>query len=128
MYAKREAGTRWIDYIPGDWRVIHLRDGCPFLPFTGRSTGQNITIDEPASAIEVRVPVYTVLGNLWQVLSMDAAVARAITAARTATIARLTNEVEHDASVRDLALLGQGIPAVMYSATAVNADTVLTEL
>lgn len=37
---REQSTTRWKLFMDVGWVVIHLRDACPFLPFTGRRTQQ----------------------------------------------------------------------------------------
>lgn len=126
--AARQPGARWRDYVPGDFRVIHLRDGCPFLPYSARATGQTVSLEASGPDIELRVPTSTVPGNLWQVLCMDRGIAEEIAVGRAAIAARLSSELQRDACVRDLPLLGPGMSAVAYRGGPVSADTSLALL
>ena len=74
--------TQWQSYIRGDWKVLHLRDGCPYLPFSGRPIGRPVLINSFESSVEPRVLAVSIAGNLWQVLLVDRKIRYAISLAR----------------------------------------------
>lgn len=121
-------GARWTDFVLGDWRVIHLRDGCPHLPFSGRPTNQPAVADADGSVVELRTPSSAVAGNLWQVLLLDPAISRAISSARGDIVRRLSDALKRPACVRDLHLLGPCVPALISPGTVATGDTALESL
>jgi hypothetical protein len=120
--------TTWTEFVRGDWQIVHLRDGCPHLPHSGRPTDQPSVHGTDGNAVEVRVPSSAVLGNLWQVLVMDAAVRNAVDIARAEIAHRLSNELGRAALVGDLSFLGASVPALVCQGAIVTADTTLESL
>ena len=99
-------------FVPGDCRAIHLRDGCPHLAFSGRSTGESVLVGADSAKVELRMPTNLVLGNLWQVLAMDSPIAEAQKAARTDVIRNLRAAIGREPVIADLLLLGKNVPAL----------------
>jgi len=63
--------VRWSQFVPGDWRVIHLRDGCPYLPFSGRRLASPATTEGGNPGLVLSVPPTVVEGTLWHVLWLN---------------------------------------------------------
>jgi hypothetical protein len=120
-------GVQWAEYLRGDWRVCHLRDGCPHLPFSGRPNGI-ISGEGGMAAVEARVLPTHVTGNLWQVLALDPAVRSAIRDGRRHIVARLTDAVGEPARVSHLPRLGAGVAALVTPNQVVTHDSVLEGL
>ncbi len=121
-------GTKWNVFVRGDWSVIHLRDGCPHLPHSGRPTGQPAVAGVDGGEVEVRVPSSLVVGNYWQVLSMDTGISRAIGIARAEIARRLSVALDRPACVRDLSLLGPSVPAFVLRGETATGDLTLQSL
>lgn len=120
--------ARWAEFVQGDWQTIHLRDGCPYLPYSGRPTDQQPILGVDGTFVEVRVPSSAVLGNNWQVLCMDPAVCHAIAAARSEVARRLSATLGRAACIRDLCLLGRFVPALAKQGEMVTGDAKLESL
>lgn len=120
--------TRWQAYLPGDWRVVHLRDGCPFLPFSGRPVGDALVLNGGATVVERRVPSSAVTGNLWQVLLMDRGVKEAIEQGRRSILSLLRSALGRDPRVKDVPLLGADVPVLVADAGALDPETSLEDL
>ena len=136
--SSREACARLRRRIPqgrhhiqlqGEWRGMHLRDGCAFLPYAGRTTAI-IPANAPDSdcPIEVRLSTTEVDGSLWQVLYLDHDVRRAVDAARANVPLRLQEVLGRVPSIRDLPLLGVGVPATLTAVRGVAPDDRLCDL
>ena len=115
---------RWTDFVPGDWRVVHLRDVCPHLSYSGSS----ITTAASVPDVELRHPATCVSGNLWQVAHIDAAVRQSIQRARANVAERLTGVLGRPATVRDVSLLGPSCPALIVPGQRASADSSLAAL
>lgn len=120
--------AKWAAFIRGDWKVVHLRDGCPHLPHSGRPTEQPPTSGLDGSNVESRVLSSSVSGNAWQVLYMDPAVRRAATSARIEIVRRFSTSLGRPARVRDLTLLGSSVPVVVEPGEVVTGNTTLASL
>lgn len=111
----RTAGrTPWDDYVTGDWMIMHLRDGCPHLPSSGRLTDQP-PVNGPNGPVQIRLPGTALAGSLWNVLNMNTAVRQAIMDARREIAERLSSALGRPARINDLLLLGPDIPALVDS-------------
>jgi hypothetical protein len=104
--------ARWHALVTGDWKVIHLRDGCPYLPFSGRRSDQPPVVGANGGTIAVNSPPSELRGNLWSVLSLDSRVRAAVAAARSDVARRLSLELGRTACVRDLEYLGPDVSAL----------------
>jgi len=118
---------RWSDHVPGDWRILHLRDGCPFLPFSGRATGALVHLK--SASLEVRVPSTRLNGHLWQVMYMDREVRAANDAMYAEIPKRLSEYLGRPAIVADLSLLSSaGNVAQTTDDAMISASTLLEPL
>lgn len=121
-------GLQWREFFPGDWRVIHLRDGCPHFPYSGRATALPSILDPVGSAIELRIPPTSVEGNLWQVLWLDREVRDALLSARLEITRQLAITLGRPARISDLSCLGKHVPALVEPDWSVAADVTLDSL
>jgi hypothetical protein len=118
----------WYDYVTGDWMIMHLRDGSPYLPYSGRLTGQTPVVG-PNGPVQIRLPATTLPSNLWSVAWMDPGVRSAILAARRDIARAFSAHLGHPARISDLPLLGPAVPALVDSDDATpDADTTLASL
>ena len=116
----------WDEFLPrSDWRIIHLRDACPYLPYTGRRTGQTSLAGTDGVPVEIRYPSTHVSGSLWQVLQMSSPVRAAMTEQYRSVTAGLSAAIGRDATVFDLPMLGRGVPALVAPAQEVSGVTCL---
>lgn len=120
--------ARWCDFFPGDWRVAHLRDGCPFLPFSGRPLAQPVIVGLDGSPLQARVSSTVVKGNLWQVLWLDPTIRRTILEAWALVVHRLAAELGRPALAEDLCLLGGHVPVLTHNNERVTATVPLEQL
>lgn len=120
--------VRWREFLPGDWRVIHLRDGCAHLPFAGRPTDQPSFRAADGSVTDVRVLSSEVLANPWRVLALDSAIRDAMIFARREVERKLTESLGRPARAADLHLLGRHVSAIVDPNTVAGADTLLADL
>lgn len=119
---------KWSEYYPGDWTIIHLRDGCPHLPFSGRPSGESRVGGTVGAGVEVRFPPTVAAGSLWQVLALDSSIRDAMRFARWTVATQLGESVGHPARVGDLATLGRDVPALIDTSMRVAADSELLSL
>lgn len=106
LFQRKHPAVRWSEFIAGDWVVLHLRDGCPLLPYTGRATGERVALGDGEGSLERRVPTSAVPGHPWQVLCMNSAVRWAVSEAVADGCAYLGQHLGRTATVADLPLLG----------------------
>ena len=120
---------RWRSYLLGDWRVIHLRDGCPYLPFSGRPIEQAKVALEDGIRVELRSSSAQIPGNLWQVLWLDSGLRKAVSNAVTQVVTAMTDCLNRQVCVADLPMLGHGVAAfVNRNERTVNGSTLLKDL
>jgi hypothetical protein len=120
------AGLRADLYLSGEWRTAHMRDGCPHLPYSGRSSGLFARND--AGEIELRILAQHVVGSPWQVFVLDSAVRAAVLCAQATVAERLSHELGRTATIGDLPLLGAGIPGVVMPSQTATAASPLDSL
>lgn len=124
----RLRNPRWTEYLPGDWAVVHLRDGCPHVPLAGMPARCADAAGDNGAEVELRVPSSTVAGHPWQGLMMDRQVSQAVRDAQAHVAAWLDQAVGRAATVGDLGVLGPNVPAMVGPNTHVDATTTLQSL
>lgn len=124
--AAPEAG--WRQFIAGDHPALHLRDACPFLPFSGRRIRGRDVVMTPAGPVGLSYPPTAFPGSPWNVLAHDNAIAMAIRAARKVIAERLSAELQRPALVEDVLLLGEVVSLPVLPGQAVKSVTPLCEL
>jgi len=126
--AKRNAGLAphagWTDFLPGDWQILHLRDGCAHLPFAGRRA----PMQDEALGVDVRLPALSAGGSIWQSLGLIPSIRAAIVNARRFVLDRIEAELGRPAIVDDLRLLGDRVPCHIMVGQEVSAHTPLNSL
>ena len=120
--------VQWRDYAKGNFRVVHLRDGCPYVPLSGRSTGRTISADTADCTIQLRVPSVSIAGNLWQVMWVDRGIRQAIGDAYKLVAVNLSTTLSREAKVSDLALLGSMISVWSGLHEEVDKSSLLNDL
>lgn len=115
-------GARWSAFVRGDWKTLHLRDGCPYMAYSGRPTEQAPMLGVDGVPVEARIMSSDTKGSLWQVVTMDSAVRAAVEAARREIPRRLEQVLGRPARVRDLPLLGRHVPALVGLNETLTAD------
>ena len=119
---------RWSAFVPGDWRAIHLRDGCPHLPFSGRPLDARDPLTLALAPVGGRVLATETPGSLWQVLWLDSSIRRAIVEARCSVARSLAALLGRPALIRDLNLLGGSVAAVVRPGERVTLDSEMETL
>ena len=127
-FRQSHPALRWKEFLVGDWSVLHLRDGCPLLPYTGRPTVDRLVLDADRMGLELRVPTTHILGHPWQVLCMNSGVREAATHALVEGIAEFCRRLGRVATVADLRLLGDHVSVPRTSSAPVSAETTLASL
>ncbi len=127
-FRQSHRALRWKEFLVGDWSVLHLRDGCPLLPYTGRPTVDRVVLDASGMGWELRVPVTHLLGHPWQVLCMNSEVREAATQTLLEGIAEFCQRLGRMATVADLRLLSDHVPVPRTSSAPVSGETTLASL
>jgi|GEM_PF-6860944 len=123
-YLRRaDVRAQWRAFIPGDWRVIHLRDAFPFLPFAGRFSG--ILRRGLVPDLEFRTPPSQGVSAIWTAVYAGTKVSDAIERARVDIVKALGHQLDRAATVQDIEQLGHGVP---LSCAFDERITVSTEL
>lgn len=99
------APAGWCDFIRGDWRIMHLRDGCSHLPYTGRSIDQPPLVTARGDEVRLCVPATAIDRSMWHSLNVVSSIATALKAGRTGVVGKLEEALGRAAAVGDLALL-----------------------
>ncbi len=125
-YQQVSSMARWRAFVSGDWEVMHLRDGFPFLPFAGRPTAHPALEVGGLQRLQLRSSSAHAPGNPWYVLQRNGAVDTAIQSARREVGSVLSRHLGRPATVADVQLLGAA--ANMFvdpTATLITKDTLL---
>ncbi len=117
----------WSDLVRGDWPTLHLRDGCPYLPFSGRRSPEMSSISSP-SAIELRTPATMLPGSVWHSLTVVRAVCDTMRGARHDILMSLETRLGRQPIIDDLTLLGSEVPAVIERSIPIHPSTELRDL
>lgn len=108
--------------------AIHLRDACPYLPFSGRPSKQHPDVETSNGRVPIRIPSTTIRQGLWPHVFGDYRALVATVNARSRVAALLSHELGRDATVGDLRLLGRDIPLPAYPRHKVAEATLLSSL
>lgn len=103
--------AQWLEFLRGDWRMVHLRDLCPHLPFTGRRIHRYGPIGD-AAAVDVRAAATELHGGICSALYLDRDIRCAVLSARRHVVSQLSDLVGRSATIRDVGLLGPDVPAL----------------
>jgi len=118
----------WVDYMPGDWRIVHLRDGCPHLPFTGGSLDLSASEAAKHTRQYACSPTYCVRGSVWQALHLDREIQETIGRARARIVIEMASVLGHPPTVSDVRLLGPGCRAIVAPGQIARPETPLENL
>ncbi len=123
----RVPGVRWFAFLPGDWQVLHLRDGCPFLPYSGRPLR---SVASPTGSVpaDLRLPSWLAVGSIWQVLWLDDDVKQAIRSGYRRVLGVLAARLGRPPQIDDVSLFGEGATCLAESDGDYASDTLLEAL
>jgi hypothetical protein len=127
MLRARIPNLTWDDYLHGDWIIAHMRDGCPFLPFSGRGAGL-ADIQCTDGCIEIRLTSTTLPGGLWPVMNIDGSIRDAVRSMRQGVVTDLQQTLGRAPVVEDLLKLGKNVPLVVDAPLSARSSTRLSEL
>lgn len=120
--------ARWSQYLDGDWMTAHLRDGCPYLPYTGRATSAAPIAGVNGCSVPVRIPVSRVRGHVWEAILQSREVREAVEQGKWHAHRAFSEILGRDATVSDLPLLGESVPAFVEDDAPVTVATRLDRL
>ena len=126
--ASMRSGCMWLEYFPGDNRVIHLRDICPYLPFAGRTVATAASTMADRRGTDLRILPTTITGNLWQAIWIDAAVRAATFAAVEGVITGLRDHLDREPLISDVHELGRNVGALVNPGAVCNTGMPLRGL
>jgi len=121
-------GVAFSVFLNGDYDALHLRDGCPGLPFSGRRASRDSAIVTDRGLIPVCVPPTAYRGGLWDTLHMDGGVRWALVGARWQLADRLSAALGRPATVADISLLGSDVGVPLFPKQAASANTPLAQI
>jgi len=98
--------VRWSPFVMGDWEVIHLRDGFPLLPFSGRHGDQAQVEIGKSDPLQVRISSAHAHANPWGILQRDREIASTIQNAALAIVDGLAAFLGRPPRVADLRFFG----------------------
>ena len=111
-----------------DWRILHLRDGCAYLPFSGRGGAHPSVTLADGAIVDVRFATTSLAASPWRVLFMDSAIRAAILALRAEVPTRIASSLGRQGVVSDLPVLGTWVPAIIEPGRIVESGTPLLQL
>ena len=125
--AARDA--KWVEFTPlDDWRTMHLRDGCAYLPYSGRSVNEAPFLSANGGHVELRTLTTNLTASLWHVLLLDGGIREAVLALRAHVPASLGAIVQRSATIDDLSLLGPRVTAPVTTGQNITKWTTLDAL
>jgi hypothetical protein len=104
----------WTMFVRGNHSAIHLRDGCPGLPYAGRRVVNTPDISTEAGMVAQRASAIHFRGGIWGEVAKDRSVLNAMATARRDLATRLSAFLGRVATVSDLPLLGGGVTLFMH--------------
>lgn len=128
MVDARVKRVRWSVYLAGDWQTLHLRDGCPYLPRSGRLLRSAIVSADGQASVDLRLPSWRALGSIWQVLWLDRAVQNTIKSECLRILDTVAQRIGCAPRIRDLRILGDDVPCLADNDGDYLIDTPLRDL
>jgi hypothetical protein len=119
----RLPSAQWSAFRTGDWKTVHLRDGCPGLAFAGRRIEGLSPVVTERGLIPVRVPPLN--GGPWEHLRRNRSIAHAIGTARRSLWESFSNSLGRPATVSDVPLLGDNVAIPLFSTLPPTAESLL---
>jgi hypothetical protein len=120
--------AEWIPFVRGDDIAIHLRDACPFIPYSGRPVSSRHPIITEHGPLEVRLPTVSLRVGPWRDIYGDFRVLNVVTQARLSIAHSLTESLGRAATVGDLGLLGELVCVPLYPHQDAESATALSDL
>jgi hypothetical protein len=110
MLRARAPSLQLRAYVPGDWNTLHLRDICPYLPYSGRLASTLAVQGTGGTSVEVRVPSDLVPGHLWSAICVERGIACTVRGARARCARLFRTALGREPTIRDLLGLGPASP------------------
>jgi hypothetical protein len=105
---------------------IHLRDACPFLPFSGRRVlGRTVDLSN-GTALDCAYPAAQFRGAVWPILRQDPAVRHAMWSSYSTVLDRARAALGRPATVADIPLLGADISLPLVNRPIQASDRLAT--
>jgi hypothetical protein len=118
----------WHQFVEEAASTIHLRDACPYLPFSGRPHSGLPVLETSNGPIAVRVPSLVRKTGMWPQLFADFRVLAASLYARSEVVGRLSMTLGRPATVADLPALGRDVPLPAFPRHQLSAATELASI
>lgn len=127
--AQQLPGARMDQFVSGSFMCVHMRDACPYLPFSGRPSFAHEPVRVTNGIISPRMPTMTLKGpGPWQPFFSDFAVLHAVVQARVRVHQDLSKHLNRPARVEDLSSLGSDVVIPAYPRHVLHADTELASI
>lgn len=120
-------GVDWRSMVSGDCDGVHLRDACPFVPFSGRRLLDFGPIPTPSGRVDLRVPLMAFRGGPWQILNADRGIQMATVEARRQVVGQLARALGRAPTVADVPMLGAFATVTVPKPRRLSATTPLAE-
>jgi hypothetical protein len=102
-------GVEWHQFVTGDTRVIHLRDACSWLPYSGRAISARSAFATGAESLTLRMHMRGVPGGLWPEILSDAQLSSVVAIAHSDFVRRLSTHLDRDSTVGDCSHVGPSV-------------------
>ena len=121
-------GVEWLQFMPHGSAAIHLRDACPYLPFSGRPSAAHTPVSTANGPVAIRIPSVTIDRAMWGEAFSDYRVLAATIHARSEISVRFSAALGREAIVSDLPMLGRDIALPAYPGHELTASTPLASI
>jgi hypothetical protein len=118
-------GCSWAQMHSAPATPLHMRDGCPLLPYSGRRLGADRSLAVAGAELLMSVPPMYFRGGLWHELAQDRAAWSSIRQAWRLAGEGVSRELERKATVADIPLIGANVPVPLFMKNEADNTTEL---
>ena len=116
-------------FVAGNVANIHMRDACPYFPFSGRPHRNYPVIHTAAGPVETRIPSFSLRSSsVWSLIYEHPSILKATNNARREIAQRMSSSLGRQATVLDLKLLGQDVAVPAYLGQTVTPSSTLESI
>ena len=117
------------NFNPGSYLSVHMRDACPYMPFSGRPSPAHEPVRTVVGTMGVRMPTMSLKGpGPWQPIFSDFTVLHSVIQARVRVNEDLSRHLGRPATVEDLTSLGADVVIPAYPRHVLRPDTELSAI